>query len=97
MSSWHSFALGDAILASVACEDIKKQFRLRPLAGNATEDAIFIRYDSGNVHCEVTAYFSPGVTDIARHFGASACARPIRAGLELLAGDPECWTLLFDR
>jgi hypothetical protein len=97
MTSWYSLVIGDGILASVAKEDIKEQFRARRSAGDATENAIFVRYDAGDLHCEVTAYFSPGTTDIARHFGASACTRPTRAGLELLAGNVECWTLLFDR
>jgi hypothetical protein len=97
MNSWHSLALGDGILASVAGEDIKQQFLTRPSSDQAAENAIFIRYDSGDLHCEVTAYFSPGVADIARHFGATVCSQPDRRGLELLAGSPECWDLLFAR
>jgi hypothetical protein len=97
MTSWYSLIVGDGILASAVSEEIKEQFRARPSVGDAGENAIFIRYDAGDLHCEVTAYFSPGTADIARHFGASACIRPARAGLELLAGNVECWTLLFDR
>jgi hypothetical protein len=56
--------------------------------------AVFTRRDAGDLHCRVSAYFSPAATAIARQFGAAPCARPGRRGLELLAGPDSSWDLL---
>jgi hypothetical protein len=93
MSSWKSLALGDALTALTACEDIKEKF---PRLAESAESAVFKRHDSETtLHCEVTVYFSPAAEELALAFGASACARPSRDGLELLAGNPACWKILF--
>ena len=58
--------------------------------------AVFMRSDSdGHLHCEVTAYFSPGAANVARIVDARPCAAPRREGLSLLAGDQRCWAVLF--
>ena len=58
--------------------------------------AVFTRPESeGRLHCEVIAYFSPAAHEVAEIVEAEPCAKPARAGLGLLAGDPSCWLLLF--
>ena len=34
-------------------------------------------------------------TDMAEAFDAEPCEKPSRAGLSLLAGDPNCWVFFF--
>jgi len=43
----------------------------------------------------VIAYFSPAAKDIAQVFNAQPCEKPSLAGLGLLAGDQDSWSLLF--
>jgi hypothetical protein len=58
--------------------------------------AVFTRHESeGRLHCEVMAYFSPSASEAAEAFDGQPCAKPARAGLGLLAGDEESWSLLF--
>jgi hypothetical protein len=65
-------------------------------AGKPPTMAVFTRPESeGRLHCEVIAYFSPAAELLASAFEAEACARPLKAGLGLLAGDPGCWAVLF--
>ena len=65
-------------------------------AGSPPEMAVFTRPESeGRLHCEVMAYFSPAAQEVADAFDAEPCAKPTRAGLGLLAGKPECWSVLF--
>ena len=65
-------------------------------AGSPPEMAVFTRPESeGRLHCEVMAYFSPAVQEVAEAFDAEPCAKPARAGLGLLAGREECWSVLF--
>jgi len=59
--------------------------------------AVFTRSESeGRLHCEVIAYFSPAAVNLAKAFEAQPCAKPLRAGLGLLAGDERSWSVLFD-
>jgi hypothetical protein len=65
-------------------------------AGNPSEMAVFTRPESeGRLHCEVIAYFSPAAQAVAKAFDAEPCEKPARAGLGLLAGREECWSVLF--
>ena len=97
-TSWYFLELGDGLTSSVACGEIEDRFATAfAAAGRPAAMAVFKRHDSSeSLHCEVTAYFSPDAGEIARAMGARPCVRPLRAGLGLLAGDPGCWTALFE-
>jgi hypothetical protein len=65
-------------------------------AGQPSTMAVFTRPESeGRLYCEVIAYFSPSAKQIAVEFDAEPCEKPVRAGLNLLAGKAEAWTALF--
>ena len=97
MNKWYSIPLGDGMWAPTLSAQIEETFL--PLfgeAGKPVDMAIFTRNESeGRLHCEVIAYFSPAAHAVAGAFGAEPCAKPSRAGLGLLAGDPSCWVVLF--
>jgi len=58
--------------------------------------AVFTRPESeGRLYCEIIAYFSPAAADVAKVFDADPCGKPEMAGLALLAGNPDCWKVLF--
>ena len=97
MNTWYIKGLGDAITAATPSEEIRDAFlRSFQAAGKPLEMAIFTRLESeGRLHCELIAYFSPSAGEVADAFDALPCAQPVRSGLDLLAGDPRCWSLLF--
>jgi hypothetical protein len=65
-------------------------------AGRPVEMAVFTRPESeGRLHCEVIAYFSPAAQRVAEAFDANPCTQPARGGLGLLAGNEQCWSVLF--
>lgn len=98
MTHWYSKSLGDGIWAPIARAEIENLFNpFFKSAGAPSEMAVFMREEQGGLHCEWIAYFSPAAQDVAEQFGASPCAPPERAGLELLAGDETCWSALFSR
>ena len=95
MSTWYILSLGDGMTSGALAAEIEAAFgrRFTPPAPSA---AVFTRPESeGRLHCEVIAYFSPAVEDLAKKFDASPCARPARPGLALLAGDEDSWSVLF--
>ena len=84
--------------AEVPSEEIKQFFQsLFESARKPAEMAVFTRREEGRLHCEVVAYFSPAAEDVAKAFEAKSCAKPPREGLELLAGDENCWLILFKK
>jgi len=97
MKSWYTKDLGDGMMSSVPEGQIREAFlRLFESTGEPHDMAVFTRGESeGRLHCEVVAYFSPAAEQIAITFDARPCARPPRAGLGLLAGDEESWSVLF--
>jgi hypothetical protein len=96
-TGWHSLSLGDGITAVDLSEEILAAFRTAfTSAGKPTDMAIFTRHESeGRLHCEVMAYFSPSAVGLAKLFEAGPCSPPSRSGLGLLAGDEDCWSVLF--
>lgn len=98
MDTWYRKVLGDGMTASMPSEEIKEAFlRLFPAGGTPPEIAVFSRPESeGRLHCEVIAYFSPAAKDIASALEARPCEKPSRPGLDLLAGDAQAWSVLFD-
>jgi hypothetical protein len=97
MKPWYSISLGDGIIAVTPAAEIEETFaRLFARAGSPSEMAVFTRPESeGRLHCEVVAYFSPAAQEVAKAFDAEPCEKPARDGLDLLAGDPGCWSVLF--
>ena len=96
-ASWFSMSLGDGLWAFDRTDPIRETFE--PLfveAGRPLDMAVFTRYESeGRLQCEVMAYFSPAAVPVARKLKASPCEKPRRDNLDLLAGDPGCWPLIF--
>jgi hypothetical protein len=86
------------MMAPMPSAEIEEAFmKVFHAAGNPSEMAVFTRPESeGRLHCEVMAYFSPAAHDVAIAFDAEPCEKPARAGLGLLAGTEECWTVLFE-
>jgi hypothetical protein len=94
--TWWSLNLGDGILAAGIGEQIRDEFcRVHAAAGSPASMAVLIGRIEGDLHCQVIAYFSPACGQLALQAGAKPCARPNRAGVELLAGSEDCWQLLF--
>lgn len=99
MEYWYSVSLGDGITASIPSSEIEERFQPAfTKAGKPAEMAVFTRSElEDHLHCEVVAYFSPASADVAKAFDASPCAKPIRIGLKLLAGDERSWSALFPK
>ena len=97
METWYFLSLGDGMTSGVPSMEIEEAFApVFAAAGKPAAMAVFTRPESeGRLHCEVIAYFSPAAQDVAQAFDAALCERPARAGLELLAGDPDSWSMLF--
>ena len=99
MEYWYSVGLGDGITASIPSAEIEERFqRVFITSGRPAEMAVFTHSElEDRLHCEVIAYFSPALADVAKAFDASPCAKPIRKGLKLLAGDERSWSVLFPK
>jgi len=97
MPTWFSKQLGDGVLAYAAKDQIQDMFPARfAAAGRPADMAVFTRHElEGHLQCEVVAYFSPAAEALARQLDAQACEKPSRAELDLLAGEPGCWPVLF--
>ena len=96
MSVWFCKNLGDAMLAFQGLNRIKDAFQaVYADAACPDQAAVFFRHESGRLHCEVKAYFSPASAHIAQSLGAKSCEKPGRDGLNLLVGSPGAWSVLF--
>ncbi|MHB1198975.1 MAG: hypothetical protein ACYCZ6_05340 [Polaromonas sp.] len=97
MRTWFSKHLGDGVLAYAPKDQIQDMFpALFAAAGRPADMAVFTRHElEGRLQCEMVAYFSPAAQAIARRLGAQMCEKPSRLGLDLLAGEPGCWAVLF--
>ena len=96
-TSWFSKSLGDGVWAYSKTDQVKDVFQpLFVLAGRPTDMAVFTRHElEGRLQCEAIAYFSPAAAALAREVGARPCDRPTTYDLDLLAGHPGCWAVLF--
>jgi hypothetical protein len=94
---WYSLSLGDGMMAPTPSAEIEERFQESFAAAGKPDDmAVFTRPESeGRVYCEIIAYFSPAARDVAKAFNAEPCGKPARAGLGLLAGKKNSWSVLF--
>ena len=82
--------------ADIPSDEIKQIFQpIFESAGRPAEMAVFTRHEKGSLHCEWVAYFSPAAEVVAKAVEANLCGKPAREGLNLLAGNDECWAALF--
>lgn len=97
MKPWYTLNLGDGMIAPMPSAEIEAAFQQAFIAeGSPPDMAVFTRPESeGRLHCEIMAYFSPAAQAVAKVFDAEPCEKPARAGLGLLAGSEECWSILF--
>ncbi len=97
MDYWYSLSLGDGVMAPSPASEIEAAFlKSFTASGRPPGMAVFSRPESeGRLYCEVIAYFSPAAAVVAQAFDAQPCAKPLRAGLGLLAGDERAWAVLF--
>ncbi len=97
MNSWYCLSLGDGMIAGSPSAEIEEKFlQSFNAAGRPADMAVFTRPESeGRLYCEIMAYFSPAAGDIAEEFDAEPCEKPARAGLGLLAGGSDVWSVLF--
>lgn len=97
MSTWFSKQLGDGVWSLPLTDQVEDLFS--PLFANAGRPvgmAVFTRHESkGRLQCEVVAYFSPAASVLAHVLDARPCEKPARGELDLLAGEPGCWPVLF--
>jgi hypothetical protein len=96
-NTWYRLSLGDGMIAGSPSTEIEQEFQHSFVAsGERPEMAVFTRPESeGRLYCEVIAYFSPAAREVAMEFDAEPCPKPERAGLALLAGNEEAWSVLF--
>ncbi|HEX7374567.1 MAG TPA: hypothetical protein VF277_06305 [Steroidobacteraceae bacterium] len=94
MPDWYALELGDLLTAQVTLDEIRSAVMSGASPDARPASAVFTRREAGDLHCRVSAYFSPAASDIARRFGAQPCTRPGRRGLELHAGPDSSWDLL---
>ncbi|UAW99413.1 hypothetical protein KEM63_05455 [Halopseudomonas nanhaiensis] len=81
---WRRLVLGDPMLVDAQVDALAREAIIR-LGSDAM---LALRHEStGDLHCQVIAYFSPGADDWARSLGGRLCAAPMRSGLSVLAGD----------
>ncbi len=95
MNGWLKLNLGDPLLASDQQDYIATEFDSAYRAsGKPAEMAAFVRHESGALHCDVVAYFTPAASSVGRRVGAQPCAAPATSGLTLLAGSETAFELL---
>ena len=96
MKTWYAANLGDAMLAGDREAEIRSLFESAyERAGKPDDMALFIRHESGDLHCRVRIFFTPAAAGIAAAAGALACPRPAAEGLDLLAGSRHAWPVYF--
>ncbi len=96
MSLWYCKNLGDAMLAFQGLDQVAGVFHSAYTNDACPADvAVFLRHESGRLHCEAKVYFSPASALIAEALGAEPCERPTTNGLSLLVGHPTALSVLF--
>ena len=81
-AGWSRWVVGDPMLAEPLLEALRAE-----LAPVPAGEAVLQKLESGDLHCQLILYFSPGLQTTARRHGAAACPSPDSTGLSLLLGD----------
>ena len=81
-AGWSRWVVGDPTLAEPLLEALRAE-----LAPVPAGEAVLQKLESGDLHCQLILYFSPGLQTTARRHGAAACPPPDSNGLSLLLGD----------
>jgi hypothetical protein len=81
-AGWSHWVVGDPMLAEPLLEALRAE-----LAPVPAGEAALQKLESGDLHCQLILYFSPGLQAIARRHGAAPCPPPESNGLSLLLGD----------
>lgn len=79
---WSRWDVGDPTLAEPLLEALRAE-----LAPVPAGEAVLQKLESGDLHCQLILYFSPGLRAIACRHNATSCAAPDSDGLSLLLGD----------
>ncbi len=96
MSLWYCKNLGDAMLAFQGLDQVAEAFHSAYANDDCPADAaVFLRHESGRLHCEAKVYFSPASVLVAEALGAEPCKRPSANGVSLLVGHPDALSVLF--
>jgi len=96
MSVWFCKNLGDAMLAFQGLSRVKDTFQSAYANADCPDNAaVFLRHESGRLHCEAKVYFFPASAHIAQSLGAESYQKPVKDGLSLLVGSPGAWSVLF--
>ena len=94
--SWFCKNLGYAMLAFQGVGRVETAFRSAYTNADCPDDAaVFLRHESGRLHCEAKVYFSPTSAHTAQILGAEPCEKPVKDGLSLLVGSEVAWSVLF--
>ncbi len=81
---WFRLVLGDPMLVDPQLDELAAQ----AVAALPAHQVLAWRHEStGDLHCQVVVYFSPGASKWATSLGARACSPPEHRGLSALAGD----------
>lgn len=82
--TWYRLVLGDPLIAEAKLDRLRER-----ATAELADGLVALRHEStGDLHCEIVAYFSPEAVKLARAAAAPPCAPPSRSGLSVLAGDP---------
>ena len=92
METWHCKPLGRGAAAAAPARRIQEMFPpLFTASGHPSDMAVFTRHETN----QVTAYFSPRASRLARFFAATPCEKPPSDRIGLLVGDARCWAIFF--
>ncbi|MEH6387489.1 hypothetical protein [Pseudomonas profundi] len=87
---WHVLNVGDPLLADERLGLVLNAVSAACLKEEVRDLALFQRLESeGRLHCELKLYFSPGLDETARSFGARPCGVPRVHDLSYVAGSKQ--------
>ncbi|UJJ31147.1 hypothetical protein [Halopseudomonas maritima] len=81
-AGWSRWVVGDPTLAEPLLEALRAELAPVPCG-----EAVLQKLESGDLHCQLILYFSPGLHAIACRHGAVPCPKPESSGLSLLLGE----------
>lgn len=85
---WSSLPLGDGISYLGELGNLQQRFDERYGTSPPKGAAVFTRIESGALHCQCIAYFSPAARGLAIALAATPCQVPELQGLDQHCGAP---------